>query len=268
MADLPAYKMVLRPAPAGLAHLLVGIAHYVETGPMPFLQRESAALVVPLVIGFDAPFAIALGHDPHPSERYQSFAAGLTMRPALIRSPGQAACIQVNFTPLGAWTFFGRGLADMAEQIVPLDDLGNGAIIRLRQRLGETPDIGVRLDLAEAFVVKRLLGAPLPAGPIRVAYGAILAREGQLRSGALAAAIGWSRKHLARRFTAEFGIGPKDVARIARFAAAGRMARGAAPPRWAEIAAATGYADQAHLSREFKALSDRSPMDWLHQAVF
>jgi AraC-like DNA-binding protein len=268
MADAPAYEMVLRPAPAGLADLVIGLTHYVEIGPMQLLLREQAALVVPLLIGFDAPFAIALGRDPDPSDRYQSFAAGLTMRPALIRSLGQAACIQVNFTPLGARAFFGPRLADMTEQIVPLEDLGDGAITSLRQRLGETPQVAARLGLVEAFVAERLRRASPPAGPIRAAYGAILARDGQLRSGALAAAVGWSRKHFTRRFTAEFGIGPKDVARIARFTAAARMARSAEPPGWAEIAAATGFADQAHLSREFKALSDRSPTDWLHQAAF
>ncbi|MGL4236113.1 helix-turn-helix domain-containing protein [Tabrizicola sp.] len=230
------------------------------------LQREPAALVVPLMIGFQAPFGIALGRHPAESETYQSFAAGLTTRPALIRSCGQAACVQIDFTAIGARAFFGASLADMAEQIVPVDDLGDREIDCLRDRLAETPFPSARLDLAESFVARRLAQGVAPATPVQAAYHAILARDGQLRIGALAAALGWSRKHLSRRFVDEIGIGPKHVARIARFAAAGRMARGPARPGWAEIAAATGFADQAHLTREFRALSDRSPGDWLAAA--
>ena len=266
MPSTPPYRLFSRPPRAGLAGLVLRFTDYAETGPMPMIQREPAALVVPLMIGFDAPFAIALGRSPADAETYQSFVAGLTTRPALIRSCGPVACVQIDFTPPGARAFFGAGLADMAGRIVPLGDLGDGMVISLRDRLAETADPSARLDLAEAFVAERLARGSLPAAPIRAAYRTILARDGQVRIAALAAAVGWTRRHLARRFAEEIGIGPKDVARIARFAAAGRMARSAARPGWADIAAATGFADQAHLAREFRALSDQSPGDWLDPA--
>jgi AraC-like DNA-binding protein len=256
------YRMVARLPRPELSGLVVVIADYVEIGPIPFLQREPAALVVPLLIGFAAPFAIGLGRPPAPDERWQSFAAGLTLEPAVIRSPGQAACLQVNFTPLGARAFFGGALTDLADRLVSLDDLGDPAITRLRQRLGETADPERRLDLAEDFVMQRLARGRRAPDMVAAAYRAIVAREGRLSVGALAAAIGCSRKHLAARFAAEFGARPKQVARLARFAAARRMARQAPAPGWADIAAATGYADQAHLAREFRALSGLAPTDW------
>jgi AraC-like DNA-binding protein len=268
MSSTSPCRLFSRPPRASLAGLVVRLTDYAETEPMLGIQREAAALVVPLMIGFDGPFDIALGRSPQVGESYQSFAAGLTTRPALIRSGGRAACVQIDFTPVGARAFFGAVLADMAERIVPLDDLGDGEVSTLRDRLGETADASARLDLAEAFVAGRIARGSLPAPPVRAAYGAILARGGQVRIAALAAAVGWSRHHLARRFVQEIGIGPKDVARIARFTAAGQMAQSPARPGWAEIAAANGFADQAHLSREFRALSDRTPQDWLNAAAW
>lgn len=41
--------------------------------------------------------------------------------------------------------------------------------------------------------------------------------------------LGWSRRHLTARFTAEFGLPPREVARLHRFAAALRLARSRTP---------------------------------------
>lgn len=262
------YRLLSRPPRGELHGLVATLTDYAELGFAPLLQREPSALIVPLLIGFSAPFAIALGREPRDGEDWQSFAAGLTLEPALIRAPGSAACVQINFTPLGARAFFGGVLPDLAGRMVSLDDLGDRSLAGLRERLGEIADPCARLDLAERFVMVRIASGRAPSGTVAAAYRAIVAREGKVAIGALAAAIGWSRKHLAARFSAEIGATPKQVARIARFDAAARMARVAAPPGWAEIAAATGFADQAHLAREFRALSGLAPTAWAAAPVW
>ena len=82
--------------------------------------------------------------------------------------------------------------------------------------------------------------------------------------GSLAEQIGWSRQHLTRRFTSEFGLSPKLAARIARFERAKQML--ANTPTFvsiAQIAAACGYYDQPHLNRDFAQLAGCSPTQWL-----
>ncbi len=74
----------------------------------------------------------------------------------------------------------------------------------------------------------------------------------------LAAELGTSSRTLRRVFTAAVGLSPKRYALIARFRRAMTQvdrARG----RWAEVAAAAGYADQAHLIGDFRALAGLSP---------
>ncbi|MBS2549962.1 AraC family transcriptional regulator [Catenulispora sp. NL8] len=66
----------------------------------------------------------------------------------------------------------------------------------------------------------------------------------------LAEAAGCSRFALYRAFSAEFGMSPSDYERQLRLRhARSLLAVGTAP---AEVAAATGFADQAHLARWFK----------------
>mgnify|MGYP005868667299 CR=1 FL=1 len=74
--------------------------------------------------------------------------------------------------------------------------------------------------------------------------------------------LDWSRKHLASRFHEEVGLPPKTIARIARFNRAQAMAASGMGDGWADIAAACGYADQAHLTREFVALAGTTPGAW------
>jgi AraC-like DNA-binding protein len=70
---------------------------------------------------------------------------------------------------------------------------------------------------------------------------------------AVAQAVGLSERQLHRRCLAAFGYGPKTLARILRFRRAVALARAGAG--FAEVAVRTGYADQAHLSREVRELS-------------
>jgi AraC-like DNA-binding protein len=75
---------------------------------------------------------------------------------------------------------------------------------------------------------------------------------------ALARRIGWTRQHLARRFRAGVGLGPKALARIARMQRAVTRLQARREPVSA-TAAALAFADEAHLDREFRALVGASP---------
>ena len=70
-------------------------------------------------------------------------------------------------------------------------------------------------------------------------------------------------------FRAEVGLAPKAVARLMRFEAVigtiGRSVRAGRTIELAEIAAAHGYADQAHLTREFGRLAGIPPGRWAQQ---
>jgi len=83
----------------------------------------------------------------------------------------------------------------------------------------------------------------------------------------LAEASGVSDRHLERLSLAAFGFPPKVLARIVRLQVAVRdiVARPAKnlKQNLAETAAATGYADQAHLRRDFVALAQLPPSGYL-----
>ena len=69
--------------------------------------------------------------------------------------------------------------------------------------------------------------------------------------------VGWGRRRLLEQFRAEVGVGPKEAGRIVRFDRSRRLLDAGIP--LAEVADRAGYADQAHLSREYARLAGRSP---------
>ena len=83
----------------------------------------------------------------------------------------------------------------------------------------------------------------------------------------LAAEVGWSHKHLIARFRRQVGLRPKTAARLVRFdGVLGRLdeRRGL---DWGLVALEAGYADQAHLIREFHQFTGTTPTEFLAQTT-
>ena len=261
------FEIVRRPAPAGLETLVIGMTGYRERGRRPVMQVEAASLVVPLIISFAEPFRIALGREPAENDRFGSFTTGLCAKPALIRSCGSAFCVQVDFTPLGAFRFFGLPMHELSDRMVTLGDLSDAPLRSLRERLGEQRGWDERFALLEVHIRDQIERRQPVSARTAWAYERIVATGGRATVARLAQGVEWSRKHLASRFHDEIGLSPKQVARIARFGRARTMAAAGNANGWADIAAACGYADQAHLAREFREFSGATPSAWLGEAA-
>jgi AraC-like DNA-binding protein len=240
---------------------------YCENGRRLNGAVEMASLIVPLIVSFGAPFSIALGRKPAAGDDHASFAAGLYAGHVVMNSGGDCACVQIDFTPLGAYRFFGLPMRELSSCMVSLDDLADLEITELRRRLEDADDWNVRLDLAEAFVIERLRRGPELSRPVVSAYREMAFCHGNIRIEAIAARIGWSRKHLSQRFRDEIGLSPKSLARMFRFNRALDLANRAAQPDWADLAAECGYADQAHLTREFGEFAGATPTGWQARAA-
>src|SRR6185312_4610964 len=116
--------------------------------------------------------------------------------------------------------------------------------------------------LAKAVsVLDRELGRQLaefrrPPAEVCQAWRMLRASSGTVSIAQVAREVGWSDRHLSRGFQREIGLTPKAAARVIRFDRARRLL-----PRHggAVVAAECGYADQAHLIREFVSFTGLSP---------
>ena len=120
-----------------------------------------------------------------------------------------------------------------------------------------------------AAVLEQAVIGRLPAAtpPDRLVAGTVTALQAQPTAGTtvanLADRLGVSERQLHRRCTAAVGYGPKVLDRVLRFRRflhlVGSPAGTRPPDGLAGLAAAAGYADQSHLTRECGRLAGTTP---------
>ncbi len=107
--------------------------------------------------------------------------------------------------------------------------------------------------LAEALLCAFLPSRDPVAEQVANMVACITADPALRRVDELAAASGLTARSLQRLFADYVGVSPKWVMRRARLHEAAERADSGEQVDWAELAASLGYADQAHLTRDFTA---------------
>jgi AraC-like DNA-binding protein len=191
-----------------------------------------------------------------------AWVGGLSDAGAAVELGAPHASVDLKITPLGAYTLLGLPLHELAGTQASLEDLFGAPGRRLAEAVAEAPGWDARFDLLEAFLLRRAREGPAPSPAVAAAWARLRGSGGRVMVGTLAEEAGWSRRHLVARFREQVGLPPKTVARVLRFAEVLRRID-ADPVRWAEVAAACGYADQSHLNRDFRRLVGTTPTAYL-----
>lgn len=150
--------------------------------------------------------------------------------------------------PSASLSLFDAPAGELSGRHTRLDDLWNDASnARTRLLEANTPD--AKLDLFEA-----LLAARLPR--VRGIHPAVALALERLQTGIepvgdIVAESGYSHRRLSSLFGDAVGLTPKRYSRVRRFQHAVRALATQPAMPLVDIAAAHGYADQAHFTRDF-----------------
>jgi AraC-like DNA-binding protein len=202
--------------------------------------------------------------DPATSTSYDVIVAGLHPVAARVEQPAEQRGVQLALHPLAAPALLG---CRSAELLGPGDHghevLGRAAT-DLHDRVGSRADAVGWFDEVEKWL--RLRADDARRTSVRAEVGAAWqmaqATEGRCRVEDLAHTVQLSPRQLRTLMLAETGLSPKRLCRQFRFdAVVARLAHG--NRTFAQIAAEVGYADQAHLTREFRQMVGCSPTQWL-----
>jgi AraC-like DNA-binding protein len=251
------------PALAGLVEDYLG---YRITGGAPGLHYGLPSRALTIVLSFEEPLDMGWLGRAETRDRFWTVASGLSAVPAAIFHDGRQYGIQLGLTPAGARALLGVPAAAIATDLVRLEDLLGALAARCYESVAAACGWEARFAALDAELVRLLRahdGQHRALRPELAEAWRWLGRHVETGTvGALATEIGWSRRHLAAQFRAEYGLRPKEVAGIARFQRA-RAELGQTPaPALADVAASCGYADQAHLTREWRRFAGCTPTEW------
>lgn len=173
----------------------------------------------------------------------RAFVAGLTDHGEFVDQRGEIDCLDLKLTPLGAYRLFGVPMSELTNQVVDLAELAP-----------------LRPDHLDEDLLRLADRGPSPAPEVAWVFDRLQRAHGNLPIGALAAEVGWSRRHLVNRFHAQVGLPPKTVARVMRFE---ELLRRLPTAPCAQTAVTCGYYDQAHMNRDFREFAGTTPGEYL-----
>ena len=224
--------------------------------PSPFLT---------VIFTLDEPLRIARHVDPAQGPgAYETLVGGLHMSPAVIEHDGSQSGIQLQLSPLGARALFGVPAGELAGIDVSGRELLGARAAVVREQLREAASWPERFQVLDRELGRQLTAYCRPPAEVCQAWRMLRRSSGTASIAQIAREVGWSDRQLAREFRREIGLTPKAAGRVIRFDRARRLL-----PRYsgAVVAAECGYADQAHLVREFVAFTGLSPTRWLAEEV-
>jgi AraC-like DNA-binding protein len=190
---------------------------------------------------------------------YHCVVGGLQASSALIAHDGNQEGVAIALTPLGSRMLLGMPARAIWDTSLELSELIGTVGVELWERLQLGRSWQARFDACDE-VLSRLVGDDAVAPELERCWRTLVASGGRVGIDELAQRTGFSRQHLGRRFRDEFGLSPKLAARVVRFERARAMLEEV--PSYvsiAQVAAACGYYDQAHLNRDFAQLAGASP---------
>lgn len=183
-------------------------------------------------------------------------------------APGSVV-VGVRFRTGAAPPLLGVSATELRDREVCMGDIWGPTGAAVADRCADAPtgvDGQARLAVVVDALLGRLDGAP-PADPVATRVAAVLAACPARPVWDVAHQLDLSERQVRRRVEAAVGYPPRTLARILRFQRFLDAARSWPPHRrdLARLAAETGYADQAHLTRESTQLAGLPPaalLDW------
>jgi AraC-like DNA-binding protein len=187
------------------------------------------------------------------------FVAGPDTGPVVLdRDAARRAHAGVRFRPGVSPAFLGVPASEIRDQRVPAENLWGASATRPLVDALAGASTSAAIAMLERAVVDH---ATEPVDALATAAVHAIARVPSMRVDALADNLGVSERTLHRRVRAAVGYGPKVLERVVRF----RRFLALLPRRdagsLADLAHAAGYADQAHLARDCRALADKTPAE-------
>lgn len=200
---------------------------------------------------------------PEATHFSHAWISGMQLKPLIIEVQPQASLFVIRFRPGGITAFLGHDAAVLTDAVNQLDVVLGASSLRDRVLEGATPRDKFRG--AEQWLLERGRDRLVVDPAVRH----LASRLGQGRVRDLIETTGYSERQVLNLFRKHVGISPKQFARVQRFkrllgslggAEDPWLGSGPLPPQdWAGLAAAHGYADQSHLSHEFRALAGITP---------
>jgi AraC-like DNA-binding protein len=191
---------------------------------------------------------------------YRAVLGGLQLTPTLIHAKRPRCGVMIELAPFALERLGPVSAREVWDSAYEATELIGPAGDELWERLQCQASWPERFRICDD-VLARYLDRVESDDPASWMWRQTMRSRGALRVERLAAEMSCTRQHLGRVVRDRFGVSPKELVRLTRFAwAAEELQRGVA---LATVAADARFSDQSHMTREFVALGGCTPGEFV-----
>jgi len=167
-------------------------------------------------------------------------------------------CLAICFHPGMAYQFFTVPMHALTDTTVPLSELWKHKVVEIEEKLAVAFDNDSRAEIAQHYLLRQLA---FDKKDLQIG----LCLKQVQASGSLAAVsdltntVGISQRHLSRKFREYVGLPPKEYLRVSRFIQSLQYLKKYPAHSLTEIGYQSGYYDQSHFNRDYKAYTGHTP---------
>jgi AraC-like DNA-binding protein len=188
---------------------------------------------------------------------------GQMTKPTVVEPKGEFGCIGIEFNPIGIYRLFNFSLSEITNSFYQGDEIFGSAGSRLQRQIDEITTVEGKIAVLESFLLKWLYESNRGDKTMDYALQQIVSHNGLVRIEDLCTDIGYSKRHLDRKFQSYAGISPKELACILRFQVFYKLGWKVNFNDLAQLY--EYYYDQSHFIKEFKKFTGNSPMTYFRK---
>ncbi|PCE64073.1 AraC family transcriptional regulator [Sediminicola luteus] len=192
---------------------------------------------------------------------------GHTLEPFYVEPTGRVQSFAVRFYPYGFINLIPATLGELANKETPLAYLiGKETAEALETQIIAAADTQERIAIIERFLMDKLQSADTVDQIVSSTVTSLLQTQGATAIAEILKENGISRRQLERKFAANIGLSPKQMAKLIRLQAALKLVLNEDDTKLTQIAYDSAYYDQAHFIKDFKEFTGLNPKAFLGHA--
>ncbi|MBX2898558.1 MAG: AraC family transcriptional regulator [Cyclobacteriaceae bacterium] len=194
--------------------------------------------------------------------QHKNLLAGQLKKFFYLENTGATGMVGIKFKPAALAHLFNLVMSDYTDRVVPLPEAISKALAGIRMQVQDplrAEEFAKHIDY-ELFLLMKPHDEVLLK--VETCLEMIFARKGNVEVAELCDRVSVAERQLQRWFNRYVGLTPKFYCRVIRFSHIFNLME-QQDASWVEIALESGYYDQSHFIRNFKAFTGEDPSAYL-----
>lgn len=228
--------------------------------PTPCIQKIVPDGYPEFIFHFGDPFRICMNEVW--SEQGQALVAGQLRKYFFLENTGVTEIFGITFKPTALTHLFQISMGALTDKVVDLSELHHN-ISGITSCIGRSKKFSDRIKAAENYLLPFITNAP-QEHVVDKSLAMQREQNGLLSILPMCSSLGITDRHLQRLYRQYVGLTPKYYSRIIRFSTIFAQIK-EGKISWADVIHASGYYDQSHFIRDFKAFTGEDPSGFQFQ---